>query len=122
MTDAVSDLNQLAADIAGAGVLAGPRASALVRKTAFDIEATAKTLVPVDTAATKNSIYVGKTGTDQPAGFGDVDVEIGPTTSYAPHLEYGTSRMAPHAFMGPALDRHTPDFLKGAEEIGGNIL
>lgn len=112
---AIADLNRIAGDIAGAGATIAHRGSKLVRKTAFDIEATAKQLCPVDTGATANSIY---------SAFDDSELAaaVGPTTEYAPYLEYGTSRMAPHAFMGPAFDRHIPDFVAAARQLGAEIL
>lgn len=115
MPGPASDLHNLAADIGEAAADVRARVAVAVTKTAFDIEATAKQLVPVDTAATKNSI-----GIDLKAG--GLVAEIGPTTEYAPYLEYGTSVMAPHAFMGPALDRHTPDFVHAVMEAGATIL
>lgn len=116
MFDGIDDLNRLAADLAAAGPQAAAQASVVVHKTAMDIEATAKVLAPVDTGATMNSI-----GYDVEPG-NDISVVIGPTTHYAPYLEFGTSRMAPHGFMGPALDRHTPSFVAAMTAIGGDIL
>jgi hypothetical protein len=33
---------------------------------------------------------------------------LGATVPYASHQEYGTSRMAPHPFLQPAIDEHQP--------------
>lgn len=107
-------LDSLIVDLAGAGARAAIRAQVVIAKTAQDIVGTAQQLVPVDTSATKNSI-----GVDY--GPDGLSAEIGPTTSYAFWLEFGTTKMAPHAFMGPAMDRHTPDFVKGLEELGGSL-
>lgn len=115
----MNELNTLAVRLGAAGFTAPAKASAAIRKTAHDIEATAKTLVPVDTGATKNSIYVENADPDgRTLGAGSLAAEIGPTTHYAPHLEYGTVKMAPHAFMGPALDRHAPDLAKTLGQLG----
>lgn len=115
MSADTSGLDRLVADLAHAGITVPAEASVAVRKTAHDIIATAQQLVPVDTGATRASI-----GADfGPAGLSAV---IGPTTEYAPHLEYGTSRMAPRAFMGPALDVHTPAFVEAVRHLGGRIL
>ena len=113
--EGLEQLNKLAYDFRQAGLTAIPRARQLVRKTAFDISATAKTFVPVDTSATRESI-------DADFEDGDLTAIIGPTTLYAWWLEFGTSRMAPHAFMGPSLDIHSPEFAAGAAELGANIL
>ena len=89
--------------------------SDVIDKSAHDIEATAKQLVPVDTGATKNSI-----GVDRPLGQ-DLVAVIGPTTEYAVHLEYGTARMGPRAFMGPSLDIHTPGFVQAVGDIAADL-
>lgn len=111
-----SEMYRLEADLTRAGLFAADRAATVQVKTALDVVATAQQLVPVDTGATKNSI--GWDRADEPDILA---VEIGPTTEYAPHLEFGTSRMAPHAFMGPALDRHTPGYMAAMAEIAGGI-
>jgi HK97 gp10 family phage protein len=105
------EVERLAFDLTEQTMAATKRASVVVRKTSMDIVGTAQQLVPVDTSATKQSIGA------------DIDVDtlgatIGPTTHYAHWLEFGTSRMAPHAFMGPALDRHTPAFVQAMAQIG----
>lgn len=110
----VSELNRLAVTIDNAAKSVGDTGSAVVRKTAADIEATAKAFAPVDTGALRNSI-----GHDVEGGAGSRVIEalIGPTVEYGPYVEFGTSRMAPRAFMGPALDRHTPDFIAALEQV-----
>lgn len=116
----MNELNRLAVDLGKASATAPIKASQAIRKTAFDIVATAQTFVPVDTGATKNSIHA--TSADaRPLGAGSLVADIGPTTEYAPHLEFGTVNMAPHAFMGPAADRHTPDLAKALGQLGATI-
>ena len=92
-------------------------ASLAVRRTGFAIVRDAKRFVPVDTGRTRNSIGMNYTG-----GGDHMSAECGPTTNYAPYLEFGTSRMAPHAFMGPAADRNLPDFVEAIRQAGGDIL
>lgn len=90
------------------------RAQLVTRKTALDIVRDAKAIAhqkfsPEATGATANSIshsYVGP-----------MEVEIGPTTYYAPFVENGTSRMAAKPFMGPAADRNEPAFVRAMEII-----
>lgn len=118
----VHELNQLAVDLTDAGPEVTERASQVVRKGILDVVADAQVLVPVDTAATRNSIHAAATGTDRPPMPGDLDVEAGPTTHYSPHLEYGTVNMAPHAFMGPAFDRNAPDVVRALEDVAGRVL
>lgn len=114
----MAELNtiQVALDVGSLAALR--KGSEVVRSTAQRIVATAQQLVPVDTSTTKNSIHASAAG-GAPMASGTLDVEIGPTTSYAPHLEYGTIHMAPYAFMGPALDRETPGFVEAVSQIPG---
>lgn len=83
----------------------GARVAAAVRKTAFDIEADAKALAPVDTGNLRGSISTDITGDGR---FGTVEAEIGPTAEYGAFVEYGTSRMGPQPYMRPAADRREP--------------
>lgn len=95
------------------------RAQLVTRKTALDIVRDAKAIAhqkfsPEATGATANSIshtYVGP-----------MEVEIGPTTYYAPFVENGTSRMAPKPFMGPAADRNEDAFVRAMEIIAEEAL
>jgi hypothetical protein len=41
---------------------------------------------------------------------------------YGPDVEFGTVNMAPYAYMGPALDRHTPGFLAALALVGSAVL
>lgn len=99
-------------DAAADGIIR--RAPIAIRKTAHDIVATAQTFVPVDTAATRNSIF---------AEFSNdgLTADVGPTTHYAPFVEYGTIQHPPQAFMGPSLDRHAPDLAKALGQIGSDL-
>ena len=90
-----------------------PRASAVVRKVAFDTEADAKALAPVDTGNLRNSITTAVTGDGLTAA-------VVATASYAPFVELGTSRMAPQPLMGPATDRNTPLFHEAMGQLGGD--
>lgn len=116
----VHELEQLAATFEKTSWDVVRKASSVVRKTASDVVATAQRFAPVDTGATKNSIHASGPGSG-PLGPESLAAEIGPTTEYAPHLEYGTVNMAPHAFMGPALDRHGPDFTAGIAQVAGEL-
>lgn len=93
---------------------AGPRTQAqgeqALDKAGNDVIAIARRLVPVDTSATQNSI-----GMDRPAPLVRV---VGPTTGYAIHLELGTSRMPPFAFMGPAGDIVAPRLSDAMAQLG----
>lgn len=115
----MAEINTLAVSLTNAAGQVGTRAASVVRKTAADIEGTSKQFAPVDTGALRNSIGYDVTGDGR---FGQIEAEIGPTVNYGAHVEWGTSRQAPQAFMGPALDRHTPGFVAALEQLGGEVL
>lgn len=102
--------------------------SQVVRKTAFDIEAEAKTRVPVDTGALKNSIH---TVTDTTSGwsaaratnpqgnpfFGEVRprhqrlvaiVAVG--QHYGAPVEYGSAGRPAKPYLAPATEQMRPRF------------
>lgn len=109
-------LRKLSADITRAAKTTGARAQVVVRKTALDIEGSAKNIAPVDTGNLKGSI--GHSDLRTVGRSGSLVVEIGPTASYGVFLEQGTSRMAPQPFMGPAADRHAPGFEQAMQQLG----
>lgn len=110
-----SDLNALAASFTKGGENIGKLAQVVVRKTALDIEADAKAFAPVDTGNLRSSISHSDLRTVGQGGV--LEAEIGPTANYGIYLELGTSRMAPRAYLGPALDRRTPQFVQAMEDI-----
>lgn len=94
-------LRSLKADLGKSSFKATGLASAVIAKTAHDIEATAKTLAPVDTGNLRNSIT---------ADIKPLSAEIGPTAAYGMFVEEGTSRMGPQPYMNPAFYQHIPAF------------
>lgn len=111
------ELRLLAADFSDAADDAMRMVGVVVKKGAYDIQAHAQVLVPVDTGATQGSIGVEMNTTASRAS-----AIIGPTTNYAPHLEYGTIHQEPQPFMGPAADRVLPSVEEAMLQLGGNIL
>lgn len=119
-----SEVNELAADLGKAGLGAARKAQQVVAKAAADVQrtgaATAQQLFKpppegASTGATANSIGVDLEN-------GGLAASIGPTTSYAAYLEFGTRRMLPRPFMGPALDAVEPSFAAAMGQLGGDIL
>ena len=110
-----SELNSRAADLGKAGYGATRKAQTVVAKSAADVERISKSFAPVDTGALKNSI-----GFD--IGDGGLEARIGPTVHYGGYVEFGTRRMSPQPYMGPALDIVGPSFAAAMEEIGGEVL
>ena len=119
-----SEVRALAADLSKAGPATARKAQQVVAKAAADVQrtgaATAQQLFKPppegdSTGATANSIGVDLEN-------GGLAASIGPTTSYSPYLEFGTRRMSPKPFMGPALDAVEPSFTAAMEQLGGDIL
>jgi len=108
-----SEVRALAADLSEAPFKMQVAGSQALAKAAHDIEASAKINAPVDTGNLRNSIS---------ADINGMSAEIGPTADYGIYLEYGTSKMAPQPFLGPAFDEVEPGFVRAIEELGGNIL
>jgi HK97 gp10 family phage protein len=70
---------------------------------ARNIEKKSKEIVPVDTGATKNSIFIDP---GRPA----MSAKIGPTTEYAPFIEFGTRYWEGKPFMIPAAEAERKRF------------
>lgn len=108
-----SDVRRLEVDLTKAPGTVQRKASQAIRKTAFDIEADAKLLAPVDTGNLKNSISTDVTL---------LSAEIGPTASYGYYVENGTRYMSPQPYMRPAFDRRAPGLAEALAKAGGEIL
>lgn len=110
----VSELHELAGDLAGAAATVAVGASVAVRSSIDDIVDTARATVEVDSGQTRDSI-----GYELDAA--GLEAEAGPTTWWAHFVEGGTVRLPPRPFMGPALDAHTPDFVDAIAETGDRL-
>lgn len=98
--------------------------SQVVRKVAFDVEAEAKMLVPVDTGNLKNSIRMVM---EPDAIEAVVDIEPGKTppgktstttsAEYAPYVEFGTHKMGAQPFMTPAAEMNQPKFESAMKQL-----
>jgi HK97 gp10 family phage protein len=111
----VSDLNRLEMDLGRASLEVIARTATVVRKTGMDVVRDAQLLCPVDTGNLRSSISVDYDA--DRLGF-----EAGPTASYGGFVERGTSRMAPHAYLGPAFDRNVPAAVAALGLLGGSVL
>lgn len=112
---AVAKLNTVALEFEASGPKLAAKVDTIVRSTAHLIEANAKQIVPVDTGNLRNSIGTDITRHAEGQGYG-TEAEIGAAAAYAPYVELGTTRMAPRAFLGPSLDRYSPDFVAALDE------
>ena len=77
---------------------------AVVAKTAGDVEATAKSLAPVDTGFLRNSIQAERVT--------DLEWEVNVGAEYGAYVELGTSRMAPRPYLTPAVEAVREPFRK----------
>lgn len=75
----------------------------IVEDTLFEIEATAKDLVPVDTGTLKNSIQTEPETRASGVVYTPVDYSI--------FVEYGTVKMGAQPYMTPAAEQARPRFL-----------
>lgn len=85
-----------------------------VRKSTFAVEREAKTRAAVDTGFMRNSISSAFEGDLYSSGFTG---EVGPGAHYAPYVEFGTHKMAPQPFLGPAFDAVEPSFVAAMRSI-----
>lgn len=107
----------VARDLAAAGPRAEALAAKVVMKSLADIEADAKALAPVDTGYLRSSISREVTADTFRGSGGAFGGEVGPTANYGAYVEYGTSRMRPQPYMGPAFTRRVPAFLAAMAKI-----
>ena len=115
----VSQARALGSRVATAGGRIGAKGSAILRRTAYAIEADAKALAPVDTGALRESISTTLTGDGR---HGGMTAEIGPTVDYGIFQEYGTSTQPGQPYMGPAYDRNVDGFTAAVAALGGELL
>ena len=98
VTSVTVNLTKLLALQAGAQA----KANMVIRKVALDVEAYAKSVVPVDTGNLKNSLDAFQR--DRLLWWVATNVE------YAAFVEFGTSRMHARPYLTPAVERVRPVF------------
>lgn len=117
--DGVEKMNEVTADLEADQGAVGAKGAALIRKYALQVEGTAKLLCPVDTGHLKSTI--GPPDIQGDGRFGSITATITASAHYAGYVEWGTRYMAPQAFMGPALDRHAPEFVEAVSRLGNPL-
>lgn len=85
------------------------RASVIVRNAAFEVEAYAKQVVPVDTGNLRNSIHTTMEG--------ELTAKVGTHVGYAAYVEFGTRWMAPRPYLIPAVERIRPHLVDRLKKI-----
>lgn len=113
----IEGLNEVVADLGQASATIASRAGKVVEKTTKRVAQTGSDLAPRDRPELANRIKAKVKGTR-----GEAVAEASTSPRVMPHMvEYGTYKDAPQAFMGPALDRHSGEFVSELEEIAGDV-
>lgn len=86
-----------------------PNANKIVAKYAFAIQGDAQTNSPVDTGALRASIEAEETG--------DLSWQVHDGVAYGVFQELGTSKMAAHPFLVPAVEKFRDRFLNAFSEL-----
>lgn len=116
--EGIDKTRRLAADLRGAAAGAPMLASMAVKKATFDIEAHAKEIAPFRFGFLKNSINSDFSSSNAYVAVG----RVGPTANYGAFLEFGTHKMAPRPYMGPATDAVEPLFNAAMQQIADRTL
>ena len=102
----------------GAGRL-GARASAVVSKTAYAMQADYQAgLIAMDAVDTGNLLNSASTTITGDGRSGQITAEIGPTAEYGIYVEQGTSVMPGRPALANAFDRNMPGY---TEALAGLI-
>lgn len=108
----VTQIVNLAVDLARIADDVPRRSSLVVRKSSTDLERQMKARAAVDTGYLKSSIGTDF-GTEGNLTYGDT----GPAADYGAHVEFGTRNMAPQPYAMPAADAVGPNFIAAVEAV-----
>lgn len=108
----VGELNHLAADLFGAGILAAAEGVAVVTKGSHNVMTTARNLAP---HGPHTPAYAFSITYDVAIELTAIEGEIGPDKDRPQGplgniFEFGTSEQPPQAHVGPAVDIENPKF------------
>jgi HK97 gp10 family phage protein len=81
----------------------------IVQRAAFEVEAQAKIIVPVDTGTLKGSIQTEPEGATAQIVYTPMD--------YSVFVEYGTVKMGAQPFMTPAAETVRPGFIAALRNL-----
>lgn len=119
MTFQSPELNKLVADLGDAGPRVGRRVAEAVRDASRRVRAAARRNAPRRTGALAESIDVDFFGQGNSRNMVAV---VGPSLHYGLFQEYGTAKMAPHPFMGPAFVAELPRLQADIEKAVEGVL
>lgn len=109
----MGELVAVGADLGRAGAKTTREAESVVQESTQKLEKRAETYAPARTGALRGSIesrVSGLTGT------------VSANIRYAEFQEWGTSKMAPQPYAGPALEAVAPEFVAEMEKLGAEFL
>jgi HK97 gp10 family phage protein len=102
-----------ARDLARAATGIDVKGEAAAEKVGKGALASARANVPVLSGALKNSLYLTQSG---------ARAVVGTDLFYARFVEYGTTRMAPDPFIGPAFVEWAPKLVQEVEGIRDDVI
>lgn len=109
---------KFAADLSRVADSLPAMAARRTRRVAEGAEATAKSVAPVESGALRSNIHTVR----RPDGSWAVEARVTSHDDYYAHFqEYGTSRMAPNPFMGPAVDKWGPELVRALEDVADDV-
>jgi HK97 gp10 family phage protein len=88
-----------------------PGAARIVEKYGTQIAGQAANNAPVDTGALRNSV------TSESGMTGEMEYTVKDGVSYGVFVELGTSRMAAHPFLVPAVEKWAQPFISAFKEL-----
>lgn len=115
----VSEVRALASTLRTGAGRVGARGAAVLRRTAYAMQADAQALAPVDTGNLRGSITTTITGDGR---TGAMTAEIGPTAEYGGYVEFGTSTQAGQPYLAPAFERQVDGFEAALAALADEIL
>lgn len=111
--DITAEVNKVKEDFRKYSVRAKTSLEKALVKAAMKVEADAKKLFrgrdDVSAPGLPPRVDTGRLRASITHRLGDGFAEVGTNVEYGVHLEYGTSRMQPHPFMGPALEMNAKE-------------
>lgn len=120
----IDGLNQLVADLTAAPVKVAAAARGVLQKGALNVKQDAQRFA---SGLSHAPLYPQSITYDTEFKRGGWEAEIGPDKNRPQGalgnlLEYGSANNAPHAHLGPALDREGPRFVQALAELAEKSL
>lgn len=110
-----SQVFELAATFNAGAASVEPLAAVAVAKTAAEVKKDAK-LIARQKGVYDTGNLIGSIGNTK---VSSLEHTVSPTANYGIFHEVGTSTMPARPYLGPALDRQTPNFLDAMSQVAG---